>query len=215
MTGSESRPHQNFSWERNLFFFSHVRSPCKCFVICERSCIYLTFYIVSRASWGHTETVADAVSTSCRGTMHTMLECALFHNMKLSGSNVHPNTIYPWINIRHPINVETLLYKCQDTPVHRAHPCPLLPHHFPEQVTSSFIQKHYKFLKSFRTNPTTQHPIFQYLPSAASKAKYFSDPVLFPPHVRGLSLASGGGVYPPEFSGMAAEPLGGSRRNFA
>ena len=45
-----------------------------------------------------------------------------------------------------------LLYKYQDTPLHHAHSCPLLP---------IIFQKHLKFLKSFRANLPTRHPIPQ------------------------------------------------------
>ena len=65
-------------------------------------------------------------------------------------------------------------------------PGPLLSfvtYHFP---------KTFKFLKSFisRTNPPTWHPILKRLSSAASKTKYFSDLVLFQPHVRSLRIIS-------------------------
>ena len=66
-------------------------------------------------------------------------------------------------------------------------------HHYtmptPALCCLSFLQKHFKFLKSFRANPPTQHPIFQRLRSAASKT-FFSDPVLFRPHVRSLRTIS-------------------------
>ena len=107
-------------------------------------------------NWHLTEHI-PAVSTSYCDTMHTMLACALFHTMKLSAFNVQPK------GILHDVLIN-LLYRCQGTPLHQAHSCPLLP---------IIFQKHFKSLKSFRTNPPTRHPTFKRLPSAASKTKIF------------------------------------------
>ena len=101
-----------------------------------------------------------AVSTSYCDTMHTMLACALVHSMKLSALKFSPISFTPAFTqgTIHDVLI-SLLYKCQETPLHHGHSWPLLP---------IIFQKQHNYLKSFRTNPTTWHPIFQHLPSAGN-----------------------------------------------